>query len=381
MGEPVVRKDCRHYIPVAAPSVGDAEVREVEHALRSGRLSGGEKVERFEYEFAESHGLPSGVSCNSGTTALHLALVAAGIKPGDRVAVPTLTMVACGNAILYCGAVPVFVDSEPETGNWDREAAYKLDDLAAAMPVHLYGVPCEYKFGGLKFNIIEDCAEAHYARYPLGNPVGMFARMACFSFYANKIIGTGEGGMVLCGTVEDRERLRSLRAHAFTPGEHFHHQGLAFGYRMTELQAAVGLAQHRRRDELLSRREEIAGMYDELLRDWIDWHYGPLGRPLVRPARTVGSAWWVYPLLVARDFRWSRDSVRQALAEDGVETRSYFRPLHRQPHLERFAIGKYPIADDLSNRGFYLPLYPTLSDRQVKYVCDRLKAFLDKRAV
>jgi perosamine synthetase len=260
MPDPIVNSKAPRFIPVAKPSLGEAEARAAYEAVRSGWISQGPIVERFEQSFATCHGKRFGVSCNSGTTALHLALKAADVGPGDEVVLPSLTMVACANAVLYCGATPRFVDSEPTTGNADSTwlaRATSARTKAVIVP-HLYGVPAiEFIEAALtlapQLTIIEDCAECHYGAAG-GRPVGSFGRLATFSFYANKIIASGEGGMVLVDCERTAKRLRSLRSHAFSPETHFCHEELAFGVRYTDLQAAVALVQHRRRQELLARR-------------------------------------------------------------------------------------------------------------------------------
>lgn len=363
MPDPIVNVNARRFIPVAKPSLGETEARAAYQAVRSGWISQGPIVERFEQAIAAAHGKRFGVACNSGTTALHLALKAADVGPGDEVVLPSLTMVACANAVLYCGATPRFVDSEPMTGNADPaqlQRALSRRTKAIIAP-HLYGVPAIAFIEAAQAlapqaTIIEDCAECHYGA--AGNrPVGSFGRLATFSFYANKIIASGEGGMVLVDCERTARRLRSLRSHAFSPETHFCHEELAFGVRYTDLQAAVALVQHERRQELLARREAIARRYRERLAGL---------KAIELPKRTSGSAWWVFPLL-ARD-RDARDGLRSRLAEAGVETRSYFIPLHRQKHLQQFATDEYPVADRLSDSGLYLPLWTDMTDDDVDYV-------------
>jgi perosamine synthetase len=365
MPDPVVNPRAARKIPVAKPSLGEAEARAVADAVRSGWISQGPLAERFERTFAQWHGKRHGVSCNSGTTALHLALKAAGVSPGDEVVLPTLTMVACANAVLYCGAAPRFVDSEPSAGNadpawWDRVVTPRTK---AVIVPHLYGVPAmaflkHVRAQSPRTAIVEDCAECHYATVE-GKPVGSFGWFATFSFYANKIVASGEGGMVLTNCDRTAERLRGLRSHAFSPHTHFCHQELAFGVRYTDLQAAVALAQHDRRSQLLQRRDEIAQRYIGQLKGLADVEF---------QVRTFESVWWVFPLL-ARD-RPMRDRLRRRLAEAGVETRSYFVPLHRQRHLSHYAEHDYPVADSLSDRGLYLPLWPDMTDDEVDYVAE-----------
>jgi perosamine synthetase len=368
MPDPIVNTAALRNIPVARPSLGEAEAEAARDAVLSGRIAGGPNVERFEQEFAAAHRRRFGVATNSGTTALHLALTALDVRSGDEVIVPTLTMVAVGNAVLYCGATPVFVDSESESGNADGQWLKRVltSRTKAAIVPHLYGVPAAAFLQALRKHarhlaVIEDCAECHYASLdpPSADPVGSIGLLACWSFYGNKIVSTGEGGLVATDDERLAARLRSLRAHAFTQGNHFHHQELAFGYRMTEMQAAIGLVQHQRRDELLARRKAIAARYIERLRDlsWAKFQ-----------ARSSGSVWWVFPMLCPNESH--RDRLRAALAESGVETRTWFVPLSHQPHLRRYAEHEYPVADDLSRRGLYLPLHAGMSNEDVDYICE-----------
>lgn len=380
MPDPVINHAAiPRWIPVARPTIGDLEREFVNLALDSGWLSGHAFVEDLEEAFAESHGMPHGITCNSGTTALMLALHAAGVgeetdnwpdgSPYDYVACPAMTMVAVPNAILACGGRPVFIDSDPATGNIDllqlEEAIgrYEGHILAIVYP-HLFGVPIEFR---TIHNVaaIEDCAEAHCARFGEGTPVGSRGDLACFSFFANKIVACGEGGMVLTRDAEVAERLRGLRAHAFTEGDHFNHREFAWGVRMPELAAAVGLAQHRQHESFLARRKEIAERYILNLEGipWIEFQQ-----------RTPGSVWWVFPILCSSDFPPTRDSVRHKLATAGVETRTWFKPMHQQRHLAHFAAGQtFPVADDLYARGLYLPLYPSMEDDDVDYICEVIR--------
>lgn len=269
-------------------------------------------------------------------------------------------MVAVANAIVHCGGRPKFVDAEPETGNPCARAieiAANDDSVSSVIYAHLYGVPGEVP--EVRQPIIEDCAECH------GSDAGSRGVVSCYSFYANKIVTCGEGGMVIARTLTVADRMRSLRSHAFTPGNHFQHSALAHGSRMTDMQAALGIAQLSRMDEFLQKRRELADHYCQRLArvPWITWQ--------PHPPRSV---WWVMPVLV-RKARWNandRDTVRFRLAEHGIETRTYFKPLHRQEHLKRFVDPgqEFPVANDLYYRGLYLPLYPDLTHSDVDYICD-----------
>jgi perosamine synthetase len=366
--DPIINRSARRYIPVARPALGKAEADAAANAIAAGWAAGGPCVAEFQRQFAIAHGKRYGVACNSGTSALQLALAALDVSAGDEVVVPTLTMVAVANAVLYRGATPVFVDSDPESGNPDAQWLRRGDVISArtkaAIVPHLYGVPAEAFLDTLARHaphvaMVEDCAEAHYATFADGKPAGSRGRLACWSFYGNKIVTTGEGGLVAADDRQTAGRLLSLRSHAFTPHNHFHHRELAYGYRMSEMQAAVGLAQHARRAELLARRSALALCYVERLSQ-IAW--------LTFQARTLGSADWVMPVLA--DTQQRRAAVRENLAAQGVETRNWFVALHRQPHLRRFATAEYPIAEALSRRGLYLPLWPGMTDADVELISD-----------
>lgn len=373
MADPIVNEQAARRIPVAKPWITDAEKDAVRRVLDSGWISGGPEVERFEAAIAGAHGGRHGVACNSGTTALHLALRAVGVHEGSLVLLPTMTMVAVANAVLYCGARPIFADSDFLCGNPSAADVDRYAPLChAAVIPHLYGAPAHEAVKAARRSsgslwIIQDCAEAHYARIPEPDKLTLLA----FSFYANKIITSGgEGGMVATQCDEIAGRLRRLRAHAFTPGDHFNHDELAYGYRMTDVQAAFGTAQHERHAEIIARREALAKWYACVLSDVSSVV------PFVAPEnlRMRGGVPWVFPVL-ARD-EATMHTARRMLAENGVDTRRFFKPLHRQKHLARYVESgqRFDVADDLYSRGFYLPLFPELTDDDVAYVAAVLRA-------
>lgn len=350
-------------IRVAQPSVTDLEKAFVAQALDDGQLSQGERVVAFEQDFAQLHGTLHGVSCNSGTSALQLALEAVNVGK-EKVVCPTMTMVAVPNAILSAGGIPEFVDSNPQDGNADFvQLIHARSKHKTLVAVHLYGVPASWPEGYRV--VIEDCCEAHFGRFADGTSVGSKGDLACFSFFGNKCIATGEGGMVITNRRERADLMRLIRAHAFTPGEHFHHSRHALGCRMTELQGALGLAQLARKDEILRKREQVAKHYQEMLSGvwWLE--------TMLRPS---GSVWWVYPVLIRKGTKYTKDEVRRYLHEHGVETRSFFKPMHLQPHLKEFAHGKFPVAEDLFNRGFYMGIHCGLSESDISYTADLLRA-------
>jgi perosamine synthetase len=353
-------------IRVCEPQLDGNELRYLTECIQSNWISSaGGFVSKFEKEFARAVGCEFGVACTSGTTALHLALATLGLGPGDEVIVPTFSMIASANAVSYTGATPVLVDAEPETWNMDvRQLESKItEQTRAIMVVHTYGHPVDMdpildlaRRRGLR--VLEDAAEAHGAQYH-GTPVGSIGDAAAFSFYGNKIITTGEGGMVTTNDAEFARIARRLRDHAFSEERHFWHNYLGFNYRMTNLQAAVGLAQTERLPELVEARRRNARRYEERLR-------GIGGLRLRAESSGVRSVFWMYGILVQDAFGCSRDELRRRLAGQGIETRTFFIPIHLQPiYYRRHSAQAYPIAEDLCRQGMYLPSGPGLTDEDL----------------
>jgi perosamine synthetase len=368
MIDPVVNRKAKMYVPVSRPDLGEGEAEAVRKCVARCWISQGEQVERFEEMIASAHGRRFGIACNSGTTALHLALVTLGIGPGSKVAIPTHTMVAVANAVLYTGAKPLLYGGDDRVGNFLFEPLDQLmHDADAVIVPHTYGIPClisQTVLDGLP--VIEDCAEAHYAELD-GKVVGSFGDLAVFSFYANKIITTGEGGMVLTDNEQMARHLRSLRSHAFNPERHFDHRELAFGYRMTDLQASIGVVQHLKRGKMLSSRHIIADAYRSAFDDlpWLDrcWQ----GRP--------GEVPWVYPIQTK-----VRDQLREHLADAGIDTRTYFKPLHMIPFVERAAVFKpcgaaIESQERMAELGMYLPLFSGMTTGELNYVIETVRSF------
>lgn len=336
--------------------------------------SAGPFVARFEAAFAEASGCRFGVACSSGTAALHLALGAAGVGPGDEVLMPAFTMIATANAAALLGATPVFVDAEPDTWNLatDQLAAKVTARTRAVVPVHIYGHPCDMdpihdlaRRHGLV--VVEDAAEAHGAMYRR-RPVGSLGDVAAFSFYGNKVLTTGEGGMLTTNDAAIAARARELRALCFSTERHFWHRSVGFNYRMTNLQAAVGLAQTERLPELAERRRHNRARYAAALAD-----VPGLGLPVERPE--VRSVFWMFGLTVDADvFGCTRDELRRRLAARGIETRTFFVPMHVQPAYFRAHRGEsYPVAERLGRTGLYLPSGPALSDADIAYVAREIR--------
>jgi perosamine synthetase len=365
-------------IPVAEPALVGNEREYVLDCLESSWISSsGKYVDAFEASFAEFCGVGHALSCANGTVALHLALLALGVGPGDEVILPTLTYVASANAVMYCGATPVFVDSEPETWNLDpaRVADAVTERTKAIMAVHLYGHPADMdplvelaRERGIA--LVEDAAEAHGAQYR-GRTVGSIADVSTFSFYGNKIITTGEGGAVVTNDPELAARIKMLRGQGQDPNRRYWFPVVGYNYRLTNVAAAIGLAQLERVDWHIARRREVAGWYAEFLSDDPRLTLSP-ELPWAR------SSFWISCAVLAEDAR-PRDDVMSRLAERGIETRPFFYPMHTLPmyeHLPRPEKG-FPVAESLARRGLNLPTSATLTRDDVRYVAEELASALD----
>jgi len=363
-------------IPVNEPRLGALERSYLLDCLDTGWISSrGPYLARFEQEFAAYCGVRHGVATTNGTAALHVALAALGIGPGDEVVIPTLTMAATAFAVVYTGATPVLVDSEPLRGNLDpaQLEARITPRTRAILVVHLYGHPVDMdpiheiaQRHGLP--IIEDAAEAHGATYR-GRRAGSLGTIACFSFYANKIVTSGEGGMVLTDDDALADRARRLRDMAHSPSQRFLHEELGFNYRLTNLQAALGLAQLHQIDDALARKRHMAERYGERLA-------GLRGLHLPDQAPWAESVYWMYAVVVDEPLPLDRDVLMTALAAEGIETRSFFIPMHLQPALLQmglFSGERYPVAEDLGRRGLYLPSGLAITDEQIDLVAAAIR--------
>jgi perosamine synthetase len=362
-------------IPVFSPDVGAAEIEAVVAALKRGELSGtfGEALLEFEQTFAKYSGCKHGIAVSSGTTALHLAVAAAKIGPGDEVLVSASTNIASALAIFHNGALTVPVDSENDTWNLDLDLIEGLitPRTRAILPVHLFGHPVDMDrvmdiARRHRLLVIEDAAEAHGAKVR-GRPIGGFGDMSCFSFYANKIITTGEGGMVTTNDDALAERLRLLRNLAFTKPR-FWHEEAGYNFRMTGFQAALGLAQLRRIDGILEGKRAMAKAYTERLQSIVG-----LQLPIEQP--WAYNVYWMYGVVVKDEFGLSRDNLMKRLAADGIETRTFFCPMDQQPFLRKQAgqrLVSCPVAGDIWQRGLYLPSSHTLTSAEIQQVCDRI---------
>lgn len=363
-------------IPVCEPFLGEKELEYVTDCLKTNWISSkGKYIEEFEQRFANYCGCKYGIATTSGTTALHLAFASLGIGPEDEVIVPTFTMISTAFAVVYTGAKPVLVDAEPETWNINTT---KIEEkitpgTKAILPVHIYGHPCDMDpimevAERHSLWVIEDAAEAHGAEYK-GRKAGSIGHVNCFSFYANKIITTGEGGMVVTNDEKIAEKARSLKDLAFSKERRFLHTDLGFNYRMTNIQAAIGLAQFERIGELVERRRVHAYLYNSLLKD-------TEGIELPSEKEWAKNVYWMYCILIEDEFGIGRDEVMAKLLESGVETRTMFIPMNQQPVFHKMGLfkgDKCPVAEELSRKGMYLPSGTGLSDEQIRYICDTIK--------
>jgi perosamine synthetase len=359
-------------IPVFAPWLSENVRRYVLDCVDTGWISSlGEYVPRFEREFARFCEAEHAVATSNGTTALHLALATLGIGPGDEVLVPDLTFVATANVVRYTGATPVLVDAHPTTWGMDpADAARKATARTrAVIPVHVYGHPVDLdplRELGARHDIavVEDAAEAHGARYK-GRRVGALGRIGAFSFYGNKIITTGEGGMVVTNDGALAERARFLRDHAMDPKRRYYHPEVGFNYRMTNIQAAIGCAQLEQAEAILERRKAIAAAYEAGLAG-----VPGLGRP---PAESwAESVYWMYSVLIEPAFGLDRDAVQQGLREQGVDSRPFFVPLHELPPY-RTAL-HFPVTTRLARSGINLPSGTGLTMDEIATVCRALRS-------
>ena len=364
-------------IPVAAPVLDGRETEYVMDCMQTSWISSnGRYIGAFEEAFARFVGVKHAIATNNGTTALHLALVALGLKPGDEVIVPTLTYIASANAVRYCGATPVFVDSDPHTFNIDpAEVAAKITPRTKGiMPVHLYGQSADMDpllalAGQHDLFILEDAAEAIGAKYK-GRLVGSIGDCATFSFFGNKIITTGEGGMVTTNDDELAARLRIFRGQGMDPQRRYWFPVVGYNYRMTNIAAAIGLGQMERVEHHLAVRRAIGESYDRKL--------AKLGNSIVLPKVEPWAehVYWMYTIVLGEAMKRSRDEVMARMDAQGIETRPVFYPMHvMPPYLEEGAV--YPGADHASARGINLPTHGLLSEQDIDRVVAALQQAID----
>lgn len=373
-------------IPVNQPLLGAREKELLAECIDTGWISSdGPFIAQFERSFAGYIGADHGIAVCNGTAALEVAMFAAGVREGDEVIMPTFTIISCALAALRLGATPVLVDAEPETWNMDVSLieARVTARTKAILPVHTYGHPVDMdpvlelaRKHGLV--VIEDAAEVHGAEYK-GRRCGSLGDISSWSFYANKIVTTGEGGMVLTSDPVMAERAASYRNLCFRPERRFFHTELGYNFRMTNLQAAVGIAQMERIDELVSIKRRLGERY----RRGLEGIAGVRFQPELPWAKSV---YWMYCVEVDAAVGLNAENMMRGLGQRGIGTRPFFLGLHEQPALHDLGLFKgerYPIAERIARQGFYLPSGLTLTDAQMDEVISAVRdvtASLSKQA-
>jgi perosamine synthetase len=363
-------------IPVSEPLVTAREIELVLDCVKSGWISSaGKYLDQFESGWASYCNMPYGIAVSNGTTALHLAVRLLDLHPGDEVIMPTFTIISCAQAITYCGGVPVLIDSDPH--NWQMDISQIESKITprtrAIMVVHIYGHPADMdpileiaqKYG---LTVIEDAAEVHGAEYK-GRKCGGFGDISIFSFYANKLITTGEGGMVLTKREDLAERARSLRNLCFQKKQRFLHDELGYNFRLTNIQAALGVAQLERIEQIVERKRAIAHTYNMQLKD-------VAGIELPKEEPWAKNVYWVYGIIVKEGTGISASQLAQRLAEKGIETRPFFLGMHEQPVLRAMGLfrdEKYSVAERLARQGLYIPSGLTIKDDEIEKVSEAVR--------
>ncbi len=368
------------FISVSEPLLDGNEKKYLAQCIDTGWISSeGPFVKRFEREFSAQVGRKHGVAVCNGTVAIDAAIEALGIGPGDEVIMPTFTIISCIGQIVRCGAIPVLVDSDPTTWNMDvtQIEARITSRTKAIMMVHIFGLPVDVgpvldiaRRHGLR--LIEDAAQMHGQSHN-GRPCGSFGDISTFSFYSNKLITTGEGGMIVTNDDALAETCASLRNLCFQPGRRFVHERLGWNLRMTNLQAAMGVAQLERIDEFASRKRAMGARYSELLSGTEG-----LNLPLSRTSYAE-NIYWVYGVVLDDSVEFDAAEAMRRLAGMNVGCRPFFHPMHQQPVLERLGLfdgQTYPVAERLSQRGFYIPSSITITSEQMVHVAGAIRKIL-----
>ncbi len=386
-------------IPVSEPLICAKEIEYVNECLRTGWISSiGRFIEEFEQKWAQYCGMKYGVAMSNGTAALQAAFGCIGLQPGDKVIMPTFTIISCAQAIVYNSAIPALVDCDPLTWCMDvKQVKLKIEDdmkkgarqIKAVMPVHIYGHPVDMDpilEIAEKYNlkVIEDAAEAHGAEYLTGRNAniqqwrrcGSFGHISIFSFYANKLITTGEGGMLLTNNPQYAEKARSIRNLCFRAEQRFLHTELGHNFRLTNLHAAIGLAQLERMKEIIAKKRWMGKAYTERLKD-IPGLQLPIEETWAR------QVYWMYGIVLDIALGMDAKTFAGRLREKGIDTRPFFLGMHEQPvfkDMGLFVGESYPVASRLSRQGLYLPSGLTLTEHQIDQVCSKVKETLSDRA-
>jgi perosamine synthetase len=368
-------------IPVNEPLLAGNEKRYLSECIETGWISSeGPFIRQFEERFSARVGRKYGIAVSNGSAALDVTIAALGIEKGDEVIMPTFTIISCAASVVRAGAVPVLVDSDPETWNMAvAEIEARITDRTRAiMVVHIYGLPADMApiieiARKYDLSIIEDAAEMHGQTYR-GRPCGSFGELSAFSFYANKHITTGEGGMIVTDDERIAERCRSFRNLCFLPKKRFVHDELGWNFRMTNMQAALGLAQLEQLDGFVEKKRRMGRLYSELLGDISG---------IQRPKQSTDYAeniYWVYGIVLRDELDFDAEEAMKRLSEKQVGSRPFFFPMHEQPVFRRMGLfrdDRFPVAERLARRGFYLPSGMALTEDQIRYVTSSLRAVLE----
>ena len=366
----------KKMIPVYEPNITKREWKLVKECLTTGWISSiGKFVTKFENDFSKFCSTRYGIAVSNGTAALHLALATLGIGKGDEVLVPSLTFVATANAVTYTGAKPVFVDSELTTWNMDPKDILKkiTKRTKAIIPVHLYGHPAEIdtikKIAKKnKLYLIEDASQAHGAEYK-GKKIGSFGDMACFSLYGNKIITTGEGGIIVTNNKQLARASRFLRDQAMDAKRRYWHSKIGFNYRMTNLQAALGVGQLERIEKIIRAKRKIAQLYSSALK-------GMPGITLPPQRAKVKNVYWMYSVLV-EPYIIKRDTMMHLLLKNGIDTRPFFYPVNKMPMYR--GAHPCPVAESISKKGINLPSSAKLSKSDILFISRKIKHIIENK--
>jgi len=362
--------DSNDFIPVNEPLLNGNEKKYLAECIDTGWISSeGPFVKELEEKFSKRIGRKYGVAVCNGTAALEAAVIACGIGRGDEVIMPSFTIISCASAIVRAGGIPVLIDSDSCTWNMDiKQIKNKITKRTKAiMVVHIYGLPVDMdpvldlaKENHLK--VIEDAAEVIGQEYNK-KPCGSFGDVSTFSFYPNKHITTGEGGMIVTDDEEIAERCRSLRNLCFRPEKRFIHYELGFNFRMTNIQAALGLAQFERLEEFIAKKREIGKMYNELFKD------NPYFELPLEKTEFAENIYWVYGIVLKSKINFDAEEAMKILGRMKIGTRPFFHPMHLQPVFDKMNLFKneiYPVSENLSKRGFYIPSGLALTEEQIR---------------
>lgn len=370
----------KETIPVASAVLNGNEKKYVMDCLDTSWISSnGKYIEEFESQFSQMCKVQHAISCSNGTVALHLALLAHNIGPNDEIIIPTLTYIATANSVHYCGARPVFVDSDSETWNINPHLIEEriTPNTKGIVVVHLYGHPVDMD-PILKIAkkhdlfVIEDAAEAHGALYK-NKIVGSLGDCGTFSFYGNKIITTGEGGMVVTNNRNLANTIRTLKGQGVDPNRRYWHPIIGYNYRMTNIEAAIGLGQLEKIDWHLQRRREVAEVYNKYLKKLQDYIQLPIEKKWAK------HAFWMYSILLKDNVKISRDEFMSLLQQGGIETRPVFYPMHILPPYKELE-PHYPIAEKIAARGLNLPTHGNLTEKDIIFIAKTIEKICKSRS-